>query len=181
MEIKSLIYKNEMIDDNGQAYYDLSQASFNFNDNSPGTVTYLSERYNGRADLIALDFLDNSSYLDSILKVNVIFNPFAFGEGEILFIPISPKDNESAYYDYPTVYKSLEITGTSKSTGNTSDQSTIDPDRLARIAKIAAKQPNGVTIPLPTNQLQPGETSKIELASGYIAMGTNLPTRLVNT
>lgn len=181
MEIKSLIYKNEAIDDNGQIYYDLSQTSFNFNDNSPGTITYLSERYNGRVDLIALDFLDDSAYLDSILKVNGIFNPFAIGKGDVLFIPISPKDNESAYYDYPKIYKPLEILGTSESTGNTSDQSTIDPNRLARIAKIAANQPNGVTTPLSPNQLQPGENSKTELASGYIAMGTNLPTRLVNT
>jgi len=181
MEIKSLLYKNEAIDNDGNIYYDLSQASFDFKDNDPGTITYLSERYNGRPDLLAIDFLDDGAYVDSILKVNGIFNSFSVGEGEILFIPVSPKDNESSFYAYPQIIKPLEINGTSKSTGNSPDQSTVDPERLSRISQIASKQPNGVSTPLPPNQLQPGDKSKTELDSGYIAMGTNLPTRLVNT
>jgi hypothetical protein len=181
MEIKSLQYKNEAVDAQGNIYFDLSQASFDFKDNDPGTITYLSERYNSRPDLLALDFLDDPTYLDSVLKVNGIFNPFSVGQGEILFVPISPRDNESAYYSFPTVYKPLEITGTASSTGNNQDQSTIDPSRLARLSEIASKQPTGVTTPLPPNQLQPGENVKTELSSGYLAMGTNLPTRLVNS
>lgn len=181
MEIKSLVYKNEAIDAEGNIYFDLSQSSFDFKDNDPGTITYLSERYDSRPDLLALDFLDDPAFVDSILKVNGIFNPFTVGEGEILFVPISPRDNESAYYAYPTVYRPLEITGTSSSTGNSPDQSTIDPSRLARLSEIASKQPTGVTTPLPPNQLQPGDKPKTELSSGYLAMGTNLPTRLVNT
>ena len=181
MEIKSLIYKNEAIDDDGNIFFDLSQASFDFGTNDPGTITYLSERYNGRPDLIAIDFLDEPGYLDSVLKVNGVFNPFSIGQGDVMFVPISPRDNESAYYAYPQIIKSLAIAGTSKSTGNDSDQATIDPERLARLSNIASKQPNGVSTPLPPNQLQPGDRSKTELDSGYIAMGTNLPTRLVNT
>lgn len=181
MDIKSLLYKNEAIDEDGSIYFDLSQASFDFGDNDPGTVTYLSERYNGRPDLIAIDFLDEPGYLDSVLKVNGVFNPFSVGQGDILFIPVSPRDNESAYYFYPQIIKPLEINGTSKSTGNTPDQSTVDPERLARLSQIASRQPNGVSTPLPPNQMQPGDAFKTELSSGYLAMGTNLPTRLVNT
>lgn len=180
MEIKSLIYKNEAVDKNGNVYYDLSQASFDFGENNPGSITYLSERYNGRPDLIALDFMDDSSFLDSILKVNGIFNPFSVGEGEIIFVPVSPKDNESNFYSFPEVIKPLSIEGTAGYVGNGPDQSTIDPERRVRLAQIAAQQPTGVSTPLPPNQLQPGENVRTDLASGYIAVGTNLPTRLVN-
>jgi len=181
MEIKSLIYKNDTHDVDGNVYVDLSQGSFAYGNNDPGTITYLSERYNGRADLIALDFLDDGSFVDSILKINSVFNPFSVGEGDILFIPISPKDNESTYYSYPQLIRPLMFDDTTKSTGNKSDQSTIDPARLTRLSQIASQQPNGVTTPLPPNQMQPGDQFKTETSSGYLVMGTNLPTRLVNT
>lgn len=173
MNIRSLVYKNQVIDPaNQEPYLDLSFPSFRYrkaNVLSAFRVTPLEE---GRPDLISIKFYGSPSYIDAILCYNRIFNPFSIKTGDLLIIP--DVSNEKEVYDIP----SAQETSTSplSTFTDTSRMSTQDKNRIERLKKIAEKKANGNKAPSPPNLLQPGQEAK-SAVDGAIILGNNLNSR----
>lgn len=174
MDIKSLKHKDTLIDDNGDEYVDLSQPSIKAGSDiaiiGGFRVTPAEEM---RPDLICLKYYGSTEYLDILLKVNNIFNPFSIKEGDFLLIP--DVNNAEQHYDN-AIAGNKKRKVLAKQFTDTSRMSKKDAARIERLKQKAKGKNGAVTEPLPPNMLQPGVKGKI-ISPEQILLGANLKTR----
>ena len=175
MNFKVFDFKPILLDQNGDEYLDLSAPVFDYNSDTAKALVFVNQEYNGRADLISLDQFGDEGYLDSIMKVNSLYNPFAVEEGQFLLIPSVTAG--SPFYTKPPQVQ-LPANDTATTQYQEPDPNNIkDQNRVERLKQIAAKQSNGVTIPLPPNALQPGEEMFKKQPNSTVIAGANMNTR----
>jgi hypothetical protein len=172
MDIKVLSLKNTLLDDQNEEYLDLSAPSYSGDYNNIKTIVAITPEYEMRPDLIALDHMNGSSYLDALLKINSIYNPFAIEEGSFLLVP--GIGSEEGYFK-PQI-TTLPVTEESANPTSVNPVSEQDKKRLERVKQLASRQTNGVNTPLSPNMLQPGETAKVK-DGGAIVLGANMNNR----
>ena len=173
MNIRSLVYKNQVTDPATQeSYLDLTFPSFRYRKANVLAAFRVTPLEEGRVDLISIKFYGSPSYVDAILSYNRIFNPFSIKDGDLLIIP--DVSNEREVYDIP----SAQETNTSplSTFTDTARLSTQDANRIERLKKIAQKKANGNKNPAPPNILQPGKEAK-SAVDGAIILGNNLNSR----
>ncbi len=121
----------------------------------------------GRADLIALQYYNDTSDLDYMLKFNGISDPFSINEGDILMIPING----------PTNYKKLERPKQEEE--NLVRQEFLDSKRLTPKDKKRIdflKKKYGVKEVLPPNVLKTGfQTFEFTDSSTIMGMEAQTP------
>ena len=175
MNFKVFDYKPTLIDENGDEFFDLSAPVFDYNSDTAKALVFVNQEYNGRADLIAFDQFGDEGYLDSIMKVNNLYNPFAVEEGQFLLIPAV--ESGSPFYTKPTQVQ-LPANDTATTQYQQPDPNNEkDKNRVERLKQIAAKQSNGVTVPLPPNALQPGEEMFKKQPNSTVIAGANMNIR----
>jgi hypothetical protein len=175
MNFKVFDFKPILLDENGDEYFDLSAPVFDYNSDTAKALVFVNQEYDGRADLIALDQFGDEGYLDSIMKVNNLYNPFAVEEGQFLLIPSVTAG--SPYYTKPAQVQ-LPANDPETTQFQQPDPNNVkDQNRVERLKQIAAKQSNGVTVPLPPNALQPGEETFKKQPNSTVIAGANMNTR----
>ena len=175
MNIRSLVLKNILIDENtSEEYLDLSAPSFEYNSgNGIKAIHYVTTDQAGRIDLVSNQYFGSGANIDAICILNNISNPFSVEEGDLLIIPNLTR-NEDSVYIRPTLHATPDIIQSQYI--NTDRQSKKDQSRIERLAAKGKDKRSGVSNPLPPNVLQPGQISK-KIGGGKIVLGANLPTR----
>ena len=118
-------------------------------------ATYVVEPdYEGRADLIALKFYGDASYVDRLLKFNGISNPFSIEAGTELQIP-------NPINTFKPFVKPSRPTGESKKEKFIKQRRLTQKDekRLEFLQQKARNLPNGSSQSLPPNTLKDGQTN----------------------
>lgn len=174
MNIKSLTLKNKLVDENtGEFYYDLTAPSFIYSaELGVKALHYVMQDQVGRVDKISELYFGNSEFIDAILVVNNIFNPFSLEEGEILIIPNLERP-DIVYQKPNTATRPNSVQEPFTDTGR---QTQKDQSRIQRLLEKAKEKKAGVNTPLPPNMLQPGQATKI-FKDGEIKLGSNLPSQ----
>lgn len=175
MNFKVFDFKPIVLDENEEEYFDLSAPVFDYNSSTAKALVFVNQEYASRGDLIAFDQFGDEGYLDSIMKVNNLYNPFALEEGQFLIIPAV--EAGSPFYTKPAQVQ-LPANDQATTQFQQPDPNNVkDKNRVERLKQIAAKQPNGVTIPLPPNALQPGEEMFKKQPNSTVIAGANMNTR----
>jgi hypothetical protein len=172
MNIKVLGLKNMLFDEQNEEYLDLTAPSYTGDYNTIKTIVAVTPEYAMRPDLVALDHMNGSSYMDALLKINSIYNPFSIDEGTFLLVPAI--GSEEGYFKPP-----ITVIPTGEEAANPTSPNPVsetDKKRIERVKQLASRQNNGVTTPLSPNMLQPGETSKMK-DGGAIVLGSNMNNR----
>lgn len=87
MNLKTLINK---IADGTKLILSVPTMMFLDRENTPLEATHVVNKFEeGRADMIAMKYYGELSYVDLILKFNGISDPFSIKEGDILKIPVT--------------------------------------------------------------------------------------------
>lgn len=162
MNIRSLSFKNTLIDDNGEEYFDLSVPSFDINSISIIDIHLVTREEEGRLDKICEKYYSTTEYIDTLCLINHLFNPFSIKEGDLIVIP--SMSNASQLYYTPEIPGWL--IGETNTTKN-NKTNTKDNNRITRL-----KQQN---IPRKPNELKDGQTIK-KYVNGKIILGTHLNT-----
>lgn len=166
MNIKSLQFKNYLVDDNGDNYIDLSQPSLkNGSYSGIKDIFQVDSETEMRADLISLKFYGSTEHIDILLKANNLFNPFCIKEGDLLVIPNILTD--SAMYKKPNTgnKKDLRQNFVDKARLSSKDQNRVD-----RLKQKANGKEGAVANPMSPNLLQIGSNTQ-ELKNGEIILG----------
>lgn len=165
MDIKSFDFKPQFIDEEGEAYLDLSEVSFRLSSESGVSGVVISDQeYEGRPDLFALDYFQSTSNIDVFCYINSIYNPFSTKSNEAYYT-LTPSTKD---WSRPMLTNDSDIQ-TNNQTEDTERLSRIDPNRLERLKKLAQEE-NLLINPLPPNINSSGD-GKILLNTGGISLG----------
>lgn len=165
MDIKSFDFKPQFIDNEGDAYLDLSEVSFRLSSNSGVSGVVISDReYEGRPDLFAIDYFQSTSNIDAFCYINSIYNPFNIRSNEAYYT-LSPSTKD---WSRPIQTNDSDLQNANR-IEDTERLSRIDPNRLERLKKLAQEE-NLVINPLPPNINSSGD-GKILLSTGGISLG----------
>lgn len=162
MNIKSLTLKNELIEDNGEKYLDLSAPCFDISNISILDIHLVTQDEEGRPDKICEKYYGSTEYIDVLCFVNRIFNPFSIKTGELIIIPQITSAVSNIYFK--PVISDTKTEDKHKADANTNEK---DINRVTRLSqqKISRKP----------NELPDGTTVK-KYINGKIVLGTHLNT-----
>lgn len=169
--IKSIDLKNTLIDENGEEYLDLSIPSFRYNTLGVKDIFTVTTQ-EMRIDLISYQYYSTMSYIDALMNVNNITNPFSIKTGDTLIIPNITDDN----YKRPEIVKDLSNDDILKPTPR-KEYNQKDEDRERRLKQLV----NDNKSSLPLEQHKPNELTRNQVIKKYIngkiVLGTNLNTK----
>lgn len=169
--IKSIDLKNTLIDENGEEYLDLSIPSFRYNTLGVKDIFTVTTQ-EMRIDLISYQYYATMGYIDALMNVNNITNPFSIKNGDSLIIPYVTDDN----YKRPEIVKDLSNDDILKPTPR-KEYNQKDEDRERRLKQLG----NDNKSSLPLEQHKPNELTRNQVIKKYIngkiVLGTNLNTK----
>lgn len=131
---------------------------------------YVKENEQMRPDIISTIYYGTANYVDLILKMNGISNPFSLKEGQILRIP-----DKAGAQRYMKNIKKIS----NKPRTQFTDKRRLtkqDEKRKEFLEKRSKKKANGSSENLPPNMLKSNQKSK-EFKDGKIILGSNINTK----
>lgn len=164
MNIKSLSLKNILLDDNLEEYFDLSVPSFTLDNVGIKCFHVVNKDEEGRMDKIAIEYYNDTQYIDILCLMNHIFNPFSIKENDMIIIP-EITSIASKVYKKPSIPTWIEGSQPKKSSTNTNEK---DKNRIDRLNKSTeTRKPNELS----------GNKQVKKYINGKIILGTNLNTK----
>jgi hypothetical protein len=170
--MKAQALKKEKILDSitGEEKFDFSKPTFKLKSEvNIINVHLVKENEEMRPDIISLLYYGSADYVDIILKVNAISNPFSIKQGLFLRIP----DKEAAER-YKNNIKKVSNKPRTQFT-DTKRMNEEDAKRKEFLEEKSKLRPNGSKENLPPNMLKSDESVKL-IKDDKIILGANLPT-----
>lgn len=96
-----LIYSFEKLNIGNDGFYDLFQKTMINNDNIFYNYFYVTDEYQGRIDLISKYLYGTTDYIEELMTINNIINPWSIKSGDIIYYA-------NASSDYSIIYKNDE-------------------------------------------------------------------------
>lgn len=158
MILKTLKLKNT-IDRDGEEIIDFLNPTYVVNFSSSEfiieDIVLVNEEQVMRPDLISISAYGTDEYVDIILKVNEISNPFSIDLNDYIIIP--SLESAKLFYKKPKKIKEFKDEF-KKAYIDSTKSSKKDKNRIEKLQKIASKRNNGSKEIRPTNQLKTNET-----------------------
>lgn len=132
-----LLNKKNIINNNGESYYDLLKKTYNENSLLYPTPIIVNKYYVARPDLISFALYGDDKYADIICKLNGISNPFELNENDVIVVP-------NVEYLNNCIYKSKEDSGIIKNSKTETIQKLDKYNKQKR--KNEQRSPNEQTI-----------------------------------
>ena len=85
-------YSFETLNIETDGFYDLFQKTMINNFNIDFSYFYVTDEYEGRIDLISNYLYGNSNYIEELMTINNIFNPWSIKNGDIIYYAKSSSD-----------------------------------------------------------------------------------------
>lgn len=96
-----LIYSFEKLNIGNDGFYDLFQKTMINNDNIFYNYFYVTDEYEGRIDLISQKLYGTTDYIEELMTINNIINPWSIKSNDIIYYA-------NASSDYSIIYKNDE-------------------------------------------------------------------------
>jgi hypothetical protein len=155
----------------GQSYLDLVAPSWSSRNirYTIKTIAIVSDETEMRGDLVSLLYMQDTSRIGTLLKLNNISNPLSLKSGEVLFVPGDEMVND--------LFQSGEKINNEKQKAKSFRKEL--QDKISQVSKDRLEYLNSKNIsnlaqnPLPPNMLQAGE-QQILVAEGRLLFGPDI-------